>query len=82
MTGRQLAGWLVLSGLQVAYATGTVRGQHRTLQTLQNQLDRAVAVYSRLQLELAAVAAYQQVEQTAEEELGMTFPEDVTRVER
>ena len=88
MTGRQLTVWLlalgflVLSGVQVAFSTETVRGQHRTLQSLQGQLDRAVAVYSRLQLELAAVAAYQQVEQTAEEELGMTFPEDVTRVAR
>ena len=88
MSGRLLVGWLaalaflVCSGVQVAFSTETVRGQHRTLQALQGQLDAAVAVYSRLQLELAAVAAYQQVEQTAEEELGMTFPEDVTRVER
>ncbi|MEM8766791.1 MAG: cell division protein FtsL [Pseudomonadota bacterium] len=88
MSGRLLAGWLaalaflVCSGVQVAFSTEAVRGQHRTLQALQGRLDAAVAVYSRLQLELATVAAYQQVEQTAEQELGMRFPEDVTRVAR
>ena len=32
-------------------------------------------------LELAAVAAYQNVERTAEDELDMTFPDDIQRVE-
>jgi cell division protein FtsL len=50
------------------------------LQSLQRERDRAVEEYSRLQLELAAVAAYQNIERTAEEELDMHFPSEVTRV--
>ena len=47
----------------------------------QGQLDNAAEEYSRLQIELAAVAAYQNVERTAEDKLGMSFPEEVQRVE-
>jgi cell division protein FtsL len=70
----------VISGIQVAIGTQEVRERHRTLQALQLQLDRAAEMYSRLQLELAAVAAYQNVESTAEESLGMSFPADVERI--
>jgi cell division protein FtsL len=72
--------FLVISGIQVAIATQDVRERHRTLQALQLELDRAAEMYSRLQLELAAVAAYQNVERTAEESLGMSFPAEVERV--
>ena len=86
MSGRQFAlftlalAFLVISGIQVAVATQDVRERHRSLQALQLQLDRAAEMYGRLQLELAAVAAYQNVERTAEESLGMSFPVDVERV--
>ena len=72
---------LVLSGIQVAFSTHQVRGQHIALQTVQRQLDAAVQEYSRLQIELAAVAAYQNIERTAEEQLNMNFPTEVQRVE-
>ena len=72
--------FVVVSGVQVAIGTQEVRERHRTLQALQLELDRAAEVYSRLQLELAAVAAYQNVERTAEESLGMSFPADVERI--
>ncbi len=70
----------VLSGVQVSFATQEVRERHRDLQALQLELDRAAEEYSRLQIELAAVAAYQNVERTAEETLGMQFPTEVERV--
>jgi cell division protein FtsL len=72
--------FLVLSGIQVSFATQGVRERHRELQALQSELDRAAEDYSRLQIELAAVAAYQNVERTAEENLGMFFPSAVERV--
>ncbi len=86
MSARLFIVWLlalvfvVLSGIQVAFSTEAVREQHRDLQTLQAELDAAAEEYSRLQLELATVAAYQNVERTAEEELDMSFPSDVQRV--
>jgi cell division protein FtsL len=86
MTGRLFLTWLVSlivlvgSGIQVAFSTDEVRGKHIALQELQSELDAVVEEYSRLQIELAAVAAYQNVERTAEEELNMAFPRDVQRV--
>jgi len=87
MSARLFAGWLlalvflVLSGIQVAFSTESVRARNKMLQTLQAKLDAAAEEYSRLQIELAAVAAYQNVERTAEDKLGMSFPEAVERVE-
>lgn len=72
---------VVLSGIQVSFSTHHVRGLHINLQSLQGRLDDTVEEYSRLQIELAAVAAYQNVERTAEDELDMTFPDDIQRVE-
>ena len=72
---------LVISGIQVAFSTHNVRNLHIDLQSLQRQLDSAAEEYSRLQIELAAVAAYQNIERTAEEKLGMSFPTQVERVE-
>ena len=72
--------FVVMSGIQVSIATQEVRERHRALQGLQLELDRAAEEYSRLQIELAAVAAYQNVERTAEESLGMSFPSDVERI--
>lgn len=86
MTGRSFLAFLlallfvVLSGIQVSVATQDVRERHRHLQALQAELDRAAEEYSRLQIELAAVAAYQNVERTAEDALQMSFPADVERV--
>ncbi|MGE0625276.1 MAG: cell division protein FtsL [Pseudomonadales bacterium] len=87
MNARTFLGWLlalvflVVSGIQVAFSTESVRERHKTLQSLQAELDAAAEEYSRLQIELAAVAAYQNVERTAEDKLGMSFPEEVQRVE-
>lgn len=72
--------FLVISGIQVSIASQDVRERHRALQALQLKLDRAAEEYSRLQIELAAIAAYQNVERTAEESLDMSFPADVERI--
>lgn len=86
MSGKRFAlfalalAFVVISGIQVSVATQAVREQHRSLQALQLELDRAAEDYSRLQIELAAVAAYQNVERTAEESLGMSFPSAVERI--
>jgi cell division protein FtsL len=81
------SGWLlgltlvVISGIQVAFSTHEVRQMHVALQAVQLEQDEALAEYSRLQLELATVLAYQNVERTAEEKLDMAFPAEVQRVE-
>jgi cell division protein FtsL len=75
-----LAG-LVVSGIQVAFSTHKVRELHISLQTIQHDRDLAVEEYSRLQIELAAVAAYQNVERTAAEALGMAYPTQMQRVD-
>lgn len=86
MSGRAFMLWLlalvfvVISGIQVAFTSESVRERHRELQSLQAGLDAASEEYSRLQIELAAVAAYQNVERTAEESLDMSFPTEVERV--
>lgn len=86
MNGRSFLLWLaalvfvVISGIQVAFTTENVRERHRDLQALQAELDAASEEYSRLQIELAAVAAYQNVERTALESLDMSFPTEVERV--
>lgn len=86
MTGKRFAlftlglMFVVASGIQVSIVTQDVRERHRTLQSLQQDLDRAADDYSRLQIELAAVAAYQNVERTAEESLNMAFPAEVERI--
>lgn len=87
MSLRLFSGWLlgltlvVISGIQVAFSTHEVRQMHVALQAVQLEQDEALAEYSRLQLELATVLAYQNVERTAEEKLDMAFPTEVQRVE-
>ena len=86
MSLRRLGLWLlslailVGSAIQVVVSTHRVRQLHMTLQELQAERDTEVEEYSRLQLELAAAAAYQNIERTAEEALGMSFPDEVERV--
>lgn len=86
MTGRQLLWWfaalavLAGSGLQVARVTQQVRELHADLEAAQAAHDEALARHSRLLLERSALAAYQKVEQLAEERLAMTFPDRVEEV--
>jgi len=83
----RFATWLLLlvlvvaSGLQVARTSQEVRSLHVLREQAQREQDEHLAEYSRLLIERAALAAYQSVERTARDELGMSFPEDVERIE-
>jgi cell division protein FtsL len=87
MSGRLWLLWtltlvlVVVSAIQVVFSTHRVRELHIEAQMLQRQRDEALKTYSRLQLELAAIAAYQNIERTAEEKLDMHFPQAVERID-
>ena len=70
----------VASGVQVSYATHTIRRLNVTLEEALRAQDEALARNSRLLLERSALAAYQNVEHTAQTELQMRFPVAVERV--
>ena len=73
---------LVGSGIQVTRSTHEVRRLHAALQDAQRIQDEGLAEHSRLLLERAALAAYQNVEWLAESRLQMQFPHRVERVEQ
>lgn len=73
---------VVVSGLQVAYSAKENRDQHMALEAAQRSQDEALAVQSRLLLERSALAAYQNVERTAQVKLDMQFPATVERVSK
>lgn len=73
---------VVASGVQVAYSAQESRQLHIALEAAQQAHDEAVAAQSRLLIERAALAAYQNVERTAQEELHMQFPANIERVDR
>lgn len=72
---------VVGSGIQVALVSHEVRRLHGELEAAQRAQDEHLAEYSRLLLERSALSAYQNVEQLAERELDMQFPELVERLE-
>lgn len=88
MSGSHFLVWLamlllvVVSGVQVAVSAHQTRTLHAQLESAQKAQDDALAVQSRLLIERAALAAYQNVERTAQTELGMDFPKTVQRVEQ
>ena len=69
------------SGIQVVYQTHEVRRLHVELQAVQRAQDELLSEYTRLLLERGTLASYQNVERLAVQELSMTFPESVERVE-
>ena len=70
----------VVSGLQVVQQTQQVRLLHAQLQAAQSAHDIELAMHSRLLIERAALAAYQNVERIAQTELAMEFPHTVERL--
>jgi cell division protein FtsL len=86
MSGGRFLFWLLAlfltvgSGIQVALSAHEARGLHAGLEAAQRSHDESVAMQSRLLVERAALAAYQNVERTAEEELHMQFPTAVEQV--
>jgi cell division protein FtsL len=69
------------SGIQVVYQTHEVRRLHVELQSVQRAQDELLSEYTRLLLERGTLASYQNVERLAVQELSMTFPESVERIE-
>lgn len=69
------------SGIQVVYQTHEVRRLQVELQSIQRAQDELLSEYTRLLLERGTLASYQNVERLAVQELSMTFPESVERVE-
>lgn len=76
--------WLsvAVTGVQSARQSGEMRDLFQRLSTNQQTQDGLLAEYRLLLLERATLAAYQNVERIAAEELDMGFPEEVRQVER
>ena len=72
----------VSSGVMLVRSANTMRELHIELDAAQRAQDNELADYSRLLLERAAIAAYQNVERVARTELEMHFPVNVERVTR
>lgn len=86
MSGSNFLIWLAVlifavgSGVQVALSAHQTRTLHAQLEVAQKAQDDALAVQSRLLIERAALAAYQNVERTAQAELEMEFPQRAKQV--
>ena len=72
---------VVASGVQVVYRSQEVRRLHVMSEEAQREQDEHLAEYSRLLIERGTLAAYHNVERIARDELAMSFPEDVERIE-
>ncbi len=82
-----LLGFLVylgvaLSGLAVASQSQQMRELVMSMEASQRQEDEMLAEQSRLLLERSTLASFQQVDQIAETQLQMQFPEAVEKVRR
>lgn len=79
-----VVGWIgiAVTGVESARQSGEMRDLFQRLSTNQQTQDGLLAEYRLLLLERATLAAYQNVERIAVEELDMEFPDDVRRVER
>ncbi|MDP6376787.1 MAG: cell division protein FtsL [Pseudomonadales bacterium] len=67
----------VFTGVEVALTVHEVRALHAELEQTRRAQNQLMAEHSRLLLERSALAAYQNVEQLAETELAMQFPDHV-----
>ena len=79
-----IVAWLsvAVTGVQSARQSGEMRDLFQRLSTNQQTQDGLLAEYRLLLLERATLAAYQNVERIAAEELDMGFPQEVRQVER
>ena len=73
-------GGIAASGVSVAAVAQDVRGLFVTLAKNQSRQDELLAQYSRLLIERSTLSSYQNVDQAAERQLAMRFPETVERV--
>jgi cell division protein FtsL len=72
---------LALTGLLIAWSSQSVRRLHVEIEANQRAQDAMLAEYSRLLIERSMVGSFQNVDQVAERQLSMTFPETVERVQ-
>lgn len=66
---------LALTGVEVAETAHTVRSSHAALEVLRAEQDQALTRRSQLLLEIGAVASLSHVQEVAQSELKMRFPE-------
>lgn len=71
---------VAVSGVGVAAVAQDVRGLFVALAKNQTQQDELLGQYSRLLIERGTLSSYQNVDQAAERQLAMRFPETVERV--
>jgi cell division protein FtsL len=71
---------VALSGVWIASLGQDVRGLFVALERNQRTQDALLAQYSRLLIERSTLSSYQNVDQVAEQQLTMRFPEIVERV--
>ncbi len=71
---------IAASGVWIAATAQDVRGLFVTLEHNQNEQDSLLAQYSRLLIERGTLSSYQNVDEVAERQLAMRFPEKVERV--
>ena len=69
-----------IAGVQTVRQAHEMRGLYRQLSATQEDKSELLVRYQHLLLERATFAGYQNIERTAEEQLGMRFPEQVVQV--
>jgi cell division protein FtsL len=73
-------GGVATSGVWIAATAQDVRSLFIALERNQDEQDALLDDYSRLLIERGTVSSYQNVDQVAERQLAMRFPETVQRV--
>lgn len=79
-----IATWtgIAVAGIETARQSGEMRDLFQRLSTNQQVQDRLLAEYRLLLLEQATLASYLNLESVATDDLDMSFPEQIRRVER
>ncbi len=73
---------VALSGIAIASVSHDIRSLVIALERMQRAEDEMLAEQSRLLLERSTLSSYQNVDQVAEEQLSMRFPERIEKVRR
>ncbi|MBV1906738.1 MAG: cell division protein FtsL [Pseudomonadales bacterium] len=79
LTGALYLG-IAVTGLYVSAGSQEMRGLFQQLTDIQLQQDNLLAEHSRLLLERSTHSTYQNIDQIAEVQLDMKFPESIQRV--
>ncbi|MGI9324956.1 MAG: cell division protein FtsL [Pseudomonadales bacterium] len=71
---------LAVTGVEVGDTAHGVRRLHTEMEDLRQRHDQALMLHSQLLLEIGAVASLSQVQQFAQNELQMQFPERLEQI--